>query len=48
MVLPPKRVRPEQAAPLLDAVGPAGMFVQINAPDEETAQKVLADVQQYR
>jgi len=41
-------VRPEQAAPLLDAVGPAGMFVQINAPDEQTAQKILADVQQYR
>jgi len=42
------KVRPEQVAPLLDAVGPAGMFLQIDAPDEETAWKLLADVQRYR
>jgi hypothetical protein len=41
-------VKLEEVVPLLDAVGPEGMYVMTNAPDEEAAQKLVEQVQQYR
>lgn len=41
-------VRPEQVVGLLDAVGPAGMYLSVYAPDEATADKVLAQAEQFR
>ncbi len=41
-------VRPEQVVPLLDAVGPEGMFVVCRAADPATAERVLRDTEPYR
>ena len=42
------QVRPEQVVPLIDAVGPEALYIQVDAPDEETAHRIAADVEQYR
>jgi hypothetical protein len=34
--------------PLIEAVGPDGLFITCNAPDEATARKLVEQVQQYR
>jgi hypothetical protein len=34
-------VKPDEVLPLLDAVGPEGMFVTVYAPDEDTARKLV-------
>jgi len=41
-------VRPDEVIPLLDAVGPEGMFLHVWADDEETAGKLLEKTEQYR
>ena len=41
-------VRPEQVAPLLDAVGPEGMYLWVNAPDPAAAETVLRNVEGFR
>jgi hypothetical protein len=41
-------VRPEQVVPMLDALGPEGMYVSVGAPDEAAAEKLLKDVEQFR
>jgi hypothetical protein len=41
-------VRPEQVVPLLDAVGPEGMFLQVHAEDCATAEQLLKDIEPYR
>ena len=41
-------VRPDQVVPLLDAVGPAGMYVSVGAPDEKAAEKLLKDTEPFR
>ena len=41
-------VWPEQVVPLLDAVGPDGMHVNVHAPDEAAAEQLLKDVEQFR
>jgi len=41
-------VRPHQVVPLLDAVGPEGMYLTVGAPDLPTAEKLLKDVEQFR
>jgi len=41
-------VRPEQVVPLLDAVGPEGMYLSVHAPDLETAEGLLRDVEPFR
>jgi len=34
-------VKPEEVLPLIDAVGPEGLFVMVDAPDEDSAREVL-------
>ena len=41
-------VRPEEVVPLLDAVGPAGLFIRTAAESEDAAARLLADVEPYR
>jgi len=41
-------VWPEQVVPLLDALGPEGMYLSVGAGDEATAEKLLRDVEQFR
>jgi hypothetical protein len=41
-------VKPEEVIPLLDAVGPEGMFIMCSAPDEATARELEAQVERYR
>lgn len=41
-------VKHHEIIPLLDAVGPEGMYIYSNAPDEATAEKIVQQVQQYR
>ena len=41
-------VKPEEVVPLLEAVGPEGMFVQVVAPSEAEARALLDEVQPYR
>jgi hypothetical protein len=41
-------VRCEEVVPLLDAVGPEGMFIMVSAPDQLTARKLLQATRQYR
>ncbi|HAU36957.1 MAG TPA: hypothetical protein DCX07_04495 [Phycisphaerales bacterium] len=41
-------VRPDEAVPLLDAVGPEGMFLQVHCPDQASAERLAATVTQYR
>ena len=41
-------VKPEEVVPLLDAVGPEGMYIATWAPDEDAAQKLVEQVQQFR
>ncbi len=41
-------VDPDDAAPLLDAVGPEGMYLTVRAPDQATAERVEADLEQFR
>jgi len=42
------KVRPEQAVPLIEAVGPEGLFLQVDAPDEATAERLVRRLEQYR
>jgi hypothetical protein len=41
-------VRPEQVLPLLDAVGPEGMFLMSHAPNQDAAETLAEQVEQYR
>ena len=41
-------VAPEEVAPLLDAVGPEGMFVITWAKDQDEAERLLEAVERYR
>ncbi len=41
-------VRPAQVAPLLDALGPEGMYLSVGAPDEAAAEKLLKDAEPFR
>ncbi|MGB2824726.1 MAG: hypothetical protein WBF17_27390 [Phycisphaerae bacterium] len=41
-------VRPDQVVPMLDALGPQGMYLSVGAPDEAAAEKLLKDVEQFR
>jgi hypothetical protein len=41
-------VEPEEVVPLLDAVGPDGLFIMTHAPDERAAEQLLTDVEPYR
>jgi len=41
-------VNVDEVVPLLDAVGPEGMFVMVSAPDQATGEKLLEATQQYR
>jgi hypothetical protein len=41
-------VKPEQVIPLLDAVGPRGMFLMVNAENEEQARGLEERVDAYR
>ena len=40
-------VRPEEVRPLLDAVGPEGMFVCVGCDKQKDAEKVVKDFEQY-
>lgn len=40
-------VKPDEVIPLLDAVGPKGMYVQCQAASEAEADALLAKVQPY-
>lgn len=41
-------VKPEEVVPLIEAVGPEGLYVWTKAPDEDAAQKLVEQVQQFR
>lgn len=41
-------VRPEQVIPLIDAVGPNGMYIQVRAESEEQARRIEAQADRYR
>jgi hypothetical protein len=41
-------VKCEEVVPLIEAVGPEGLYIWCNAPDEATAQKIVQQVRQYR
>ena len=41
-------VTPEEVIPLLDAVGPEGLFITVHAPSEEKARKLEEQVAKYR
>jgi hypothetical protein len=42
-------VRPEEVVPLVDAVGPAGVFVIVDAPvDRRTAERLTRELEPYR
>jgi hypothetical protein len=41
-------VAPEEVVPLLDAVGPEGMFILTHAPTLDVAERLLAAVEPYR
>jgi len=41
-------VKPDEVVPLLDAVGPEGLFIQTAAPDQAMAERVVAAVELYR
>jgi hypothetical protein len=41
-------VAEDEVIPLLDAVGPQGLFIACSAKDETAAEKLLARVEQYR
>lgn len=41
-------VKPEEVVPLIDAVGPEGLFVTVSAPDEAAAEKLLDEARKYR
>lgn len=41
-------VRPDEVVPLIEAVGPEGLFIKTAARDEAEAERLLARVQQYR
>ena len=42
------RVKVDEVIPLLDAVGPEGMFITVAAADEATAEKLVEAVEPYR
>ena len=39
---------PDEVIPLIETIGPEGLLVVTSAPDQASAEKLLADVQQYR
>ena len=41
-------VRPDEVIPLLDAVGPAGMFLMVSVDSEAEAHAVVEAVEAYR
>jgi hypothetical protein len=41
-------VEPREVVPLLDAVGPEGMYIMTRAADEDAAQKLVNQIQQFR
>ncbi|MFH1009557.1 MAG: hypothetical protein V1800_18945 [Candidatus Latescibacterota bacterium] len=41
-------VRPEEVVPLLDAVGPKGMFIMVGAKSERDAEDILKMIEPYR
>jgi len=42
------QLRPDEVVPLLDAVGPKGMYIEVRPEDEASLEKVLRDIEQYR
>ena len=43
-----KSVQANEVIPLLDAVGPRGMYILASAPDQATAEDVLQKAEAYR
>jgi hypothetical protein len=41
-------VKAHEIVPLIDAVGPEGLYISAMAPDEATAEKIVQQVEQYR
>ena len=41
-------VRAEDVIPLIEVVGPEGLYLMATAPDQDTAERVLEQVEQYR
>lgn len=41
-------IKPDELIPLLDAVGPKGMYVMVDAPTEDEAEQVVKIVEPYR
>ena len=41
-------VAPEEVVPLIDAVGPEGLFIMTSAPDEASAERLAQEVEAYR
>ncbi len=41
-------VHPEQVIPLIEAVGPNGMYIQVHAESEEQARRIEAEADRYR
>jgi len=40
-------VKPDEVIPMLDAVGPAGLFIMVWADDQATAEKLFEKTRQY-
>jgi len=41
-------VAPDEVVPLIDAVGPEGLFIMTSAPDEAAAERLVEQVEPYR
>jgi hypothetical protein len=41
-------VQPDEVIPLLDAVGPAGMYIMVAAENEKAARELEEKVERYR
>jgi len=41
-------VAPDEVVPLIEAVGPEGLFIMTSAPDEATAERLIEQVEPYR
>ncbi len=41
-------MKPEEVVPLIEAVGPEGMYIVTQAPDEDAAEKLVSQIQQFR
>ena len=41
------QVMPDEVVPLIDAVGPEGLYIIGNAPDQKTAERVMKDCEQF-